>query len=148
MPSSPLLINETYTKVCKTCDVCKPLLCFYKSSTGKMGRHARCKQCMRPRMNKQVRDRPAAIKTQAWRRKKLLRKYKLRWSEYQAMLKACHHRCTICGREAVIVVDHDHDTGKVRGLLCNHCNVGLGFFRNSPALLRQAMHYLLTHSHL
>jgi hypothetical protein len=142
----PTLINETYTKICYVCDICKPLHCFYASKSGKNGRHAVCIQCMRASMNKQARNRPASSKAYAWRRKRLLRKYGLHWSEYQALLTAQHHRCAICGRDAVLGVDHDHNTGQVRGLLCNSCNVGIGHFRDSPALLLAASRYLLTQS--
>ena len=48
----------------------------------------------------------------------------------------------ICGDEGQLVVDHDHQTGKVRGMLCNHCNRGLGHFRDSPMLLEFAAQYL------
>ena len=50
--------------------------------------------------------------------------------------------CVICGDEGQLVVDHDHFTNKVRGLLCNHCNRGLGHFRDSPMLLEFAAQYL------
>jgi hypothetical protein len=50
--------------------------------------------------------------------------------------------CTICGKEERLVVDHDHETGKVRGLLCNHCNRGLGHFRDNIEFLEDAIKYL------
>ncbi len=39
-------------------------------------------------------------------------------------------------------VDHDHETGKPRGLLCSQCNFGVGNFRNNPEWLDRAIHYL------
>lgn len=50
--------------------------------------------------------------------------------------------CVICGDAGQLVVDHDHSTGKVRGMLCNHCNRGLGHFRDDPTLLEFAAQYL------
>ena len=50
--------------------------------------------------------------------------------------------CVICGDSGPLVVDHDHLTNKVRGMLCNHCNRGLGHFRDSPMLLEFAAQYL------
>ena len=51
--------------------------------------------------------------------------------------------CVICGSNEPLVVDHDHTTGKIRGMLCNHCNRGLGHFRDDPYLLEFARMYLL-----
>jgi hypothetical protein len=51
--------------------------------------------------------------------------------------------CTVCGSEEKLVVDHDHRTNKIRGLLCNHCNRGLGHFKDDPDLLEYARIYLL-----
>ena len=59
-----------------------------------------------------------------------------------AKLKAEVTQCVICGAEEKLVVDHDHKTGKIRGLLCNHCNRGLGHFRDDPTLLEFAAQYL------
>ena len=57
-------------------------------------------------------------------------------------LKATVTQCVICGSEEPLVVDHDHVTGQVRGMLCNHCNRGLGHFRDDPTLLEFAAQYL------
>ena len=51
--------------------------------------------------------------------------------------------CTICGEEDNLVVDHDHKTNKIRGLLCNKCNKGLGLFKDDPDLLEFARIYVL-----
>lgn len=57
-------------------------------------------------------------------------------------LKVSTKECVICGSEEKLVVDHDHKTGAVRGMLCNHCNRGLGHFRDDPLLLEFAAQYL------
>lgn len=57
-------------------------------------------------------------------------------------IKAEVTQCVICGKQEKLVVDHDHKTGKVRGMLCNHCNRGLGHFRDDPMLLEFAAQYL------
>ena len=51
--------------------------------------------------------------------------------------------CTICGSNSDLVVDHDHKTNKIRGMLCNRCNQGLGQFKDDPMLLEMARIYLL-----
>jgi hypothetical protein len=53
--------------------------------------------------------------------------------------------CNICGSEEVLRLDHCHESGKFRGVLCNQCNVGLGSFRDSPERMQLAINYLLTH---
>ena len=57
-------------------------------------------------------------------------------------LKTSVTECVICGAAETLVVDHDHATGKIRGMLCNHCNRGLGHFRDDPTLLEFAAQYL------
>lgn len=63
--------------------------------------------------------------------------------ELSKMLDNTKH-CTICGSREKLVVDHDHTTNKIRGMLCNHCNRGLGHFRDDPDLLEFARIYLLS----
>lgn len=55
--------------------------------------------------------------------------------------------CDICGtdetrKSKAHAVDHDHSTGYIRGLLCVNCNMGLGYFKDSPGLLIQAANYI------
>lgn len=50
--------------------------------------------------------------------------------------------CQICGAAVALVIDHCHDTGAVRGLICSPCNVGVGMFRDDPSLMRKAIAYL------
>ena len=54
--------------------------------------------------------------------------------------------CVICGSTEELVVDHCHKTNVVRGMLCNHCNRGLGHFKDDPELLEFARIYLLGYS--
>ena len=58
-------------------------------------------------------------------------------------LKNSTKECVICGDTSTLVVDHDHKSGEIRGILCNHCNRGLGHFRDNPDLLEFARMYLL-----
>ncbi len=53
-------------------------------------------------------------------------------------------KCAICGIEGGLSlwIDHDHITGKVRGPLCRVCNLGLGMFKENPALLKRALEYI------
>lgn len=81
-----------------------------------------------------------------------LNKYGMTLEEYEAMVTLSHGQCSICRRDMLGVgcgkmcIDHDHKTGKVRGLLCNECNVGLGQFRDNIECLLSAIEYLRRHS--
>lgn len=85
-----------------------------------------------------------------WARKSTLkRKYGLSLPEFQAMLDAQSNTCAICyeaftsiGGLCQPVVDHDHDTNAVRGLLCDRCNHALGHLRDNPEIARRAGLYL------
>jgi len=61
-------------------------------------------------------------------------------------LLASVNQCVICGKQEALVVDHDHVTGKIRGLLCNKCNMGIGLLQDDPMLLEFARIYLLANS--
>lgn len=84
---------------------------------------------------------------QAWKQKagysQRVREKKLTPARFEAKQKTFAGRCAICGLPEK-AIDHNHATGEVRGLLCGSCNTGLGFFRDSPKLLRKAAEYLKT----
>jgi len=70
--------------------------------------------------------------------------YKLDYETYQRMLVAQNFVCALCGQTNQhgkrLAVDHDHETGKIRGLLCTHCNITLG--RQNPGWFMKAVSYL------
>ena len=88
-------------------------------------------------------------KAAADRRSHLKRKFGLTVEQYDEMLAAQGGGCAICGRpprdDISLHVDHDHDTGQVRGLVCFRCNNALGDFNESQALLVSAAEYLDRH---
>lgn len=75
--------------------------------------------------------------------------YGLTLSEYNAMFTAQDGKCKLClgisadGRR--LSVDHCHSTGKVRGLLCNSCNLALGMFKDNTSVLERAIDYVRRH---
>jgi hypothetical protein len=73
------------------------------------------------------------------------RKYKLTRRELSALREAQQDGCGICGAPGPEHLDHDHATGKLRKLLCQRCNQGLGLFRDEPYLLQVAALYVQGH---
>lgn len=81
---------------------------------------------------------------QRWRQ--IQHRYGLNMRQYKTLLELQDNRCAICRQEeqkrSHLSVDHDHATGKVRGLLCDDCNNMLGRAKDNPDVLRQAALYL------
>ena len=95
------------------------------------------------------------------KKEKLQKLYGLTIEQVEAMKVAQNNKCAICGNDFIALtpqhprgktttcsVDHDHATGKVRELLCNHCNIGLGHFNDDPAIVQRAAAYLVKHTPL
>ena len=119
-------MNPTATaasRVCKECKEEKTAEHFHKTKQTKSGLYPYCKPC------RHVYDKYNKIK----------RNYGLSKDEYESM-QTTH--CPICGSEAPLVVDHDHSTLKVRGLICNPCNLLLGHARDNIETLKNAIKYL------
>jgi hypothetical protein len=83
-----------------------------------------------------------------------IRRYGITLEQYQEMLARQAGLCTLCGEppdpdgikaSSRLHVDHDHVTGAVRELLCNRCNMGVGYFRDDPDLLHAAAEYIERH---
>lgn len=85
------------------------------------------------------------------RKSQRLKKYGITHAEFEDMMTAQGGKCAICGhqdtenRNFFPVVDHCHNSGKVRGLLCMNCNQGIGKFKDEPERLRRAAEYILNH---
>jgi hypothetical protein len=129
------------TKVCTNCLQSKPLSAFPRNPQLRDGRNSWCTDCCSSAKREQRRRNP--VRTRILQR---ANRWGLEWSSIQRAFDAQGQRCAICGEPAVapdeLVVDHNHATGEVRGLLCNGCNRGLGYFNDSPKALRRAATYL------
>lgn len=120
------------SQTCRSCGESKPLTDFsFRKDSGKY--RPTCKAC-------RSRERQALH-------------YGISVGDIQSLIEEAGNRCMICNTHAgdvphsafnhnPLVVDHDHGTGKVRGLLCPTCNAGLGHFKDSPKLLASAIAYL------
>jgi len=144
-------------RTCRTCHEEKPLEeSFYRTPKGVDGFFSTCKKCHNQRVSTRRRERtredPAAA-TARNRRTSLRQLYGITPEDFDRMMEDQGGVCRICGNAqeggnqnaAKLHVDHCHETGKVRGLLCTCCNTALGKFRDDPALLRAAADYLERH---
>ena len=77
------------------------------------------------------------------RRRHLKQAYNLSLEEYESIHELQDGRCAICKTDQKLYVDHCHDSGAIRGLLCNKCNSALGFLNDDPYLLLNGYNYLV-----
>lgn len=135
--------NNTTHKVCSKCGVRKERSEYHKDSSRNDGITAYCKECKLKINNNWRINNPEEMKQSQRRTKRKLR-YGILPHEYDQLLIDQDNKCAICrspiGYESA--VDHDHETGKVRGLLCGSCNKGLGFFKDNIGSLKAAAKYL------
>jgi hypothetical protein len=109
-------------------------------------RSRQCKECAHARQAERIveRRRTGALPTRADR---LRREYGLTPEQVQVMREEQNDSCAICGLAfgERLHIDHCHETGHVRALLCHNCNLGLGHFRDDPELMQKAIRYVLDH---
>lgn len=117
-------------KICRTCHHEKPAHEFHRQTRSADGRQESCISCNK----RQARERE-------WQKKGI----KITFAEYERMVVAQGGGCAICARKPEgrdLNVDHDPQTGAVRGLLCGPCDAGLDAFGNDTTRLSRACSYI------
>lgn len=156
---------------CTKCGKEKPVTEFYADSSRPSGKHHWCKKCcveysreyrtknhtvllenarkhytehkeeVRVRRSKRYANNPSV-----YREAKLKREFGITLEEYDSVLQNQGGVCAICGKvpseSKPLGVDHNHETGKVRGLLCDNCNLILGLAHDNSDILSKAAIYL------
>ena len=128
--------GEFSHKICLNCGLLKPLEDFEKNQRAKgdrIVRRPRCQPCFDIDSGKKMPDR-------------VRKEYRAKHGPSKGDLWQCQicQKYSIADVNARIIVDHDQETGRPRGLLCDSCNTGLGRFKNGEDFLANAIEYLKT----
>jgi hypothetical protein len=99
-------------KTCRKCGISKPTADFYRQKTSSDGLGSYCKECQ-------------SEYGKVWRASNPGHKYGLSNADYEVLFQRQGGKCALCKETARLEVDHDHETGRVRGLLCHSCNVSI-----------------------
>lgn len=144
---SPLNMDEgdlyTGTRICRACNERLPMSEFYWAVKDKI-RVRKCQKCCGERQRERKSERKDIYREQGFARS-LRVKYGLTVHEWERLLQSQNEQCPICHKALSrknTHVDHDHKTGKIRGLLCFECNTGIGKFHDDIDRLRAAISYL------
>lgn len=126
------------TKKCRLCKTIKPVSEFPARKQAKDKLRNECRKCINKVRDKKVKKNYSYIYN-----------YGIDQDDYNKLLEDQKGKCKICSiklsgtsRHNKLCVDHDHSTGKVRGLLCHKCNTGLGLLGDSIENLEKAVEYL------
>lgn len=142
------------TLTCIDCGIEKSITEFWKKGTprtdGTYAYRADCRECGTYKRLHNYHHEGGKEKQKKRSFKNNLKKYGITPENYQELFKQQEGKCAICSSSEVSVarrsynlfVDHDHKTGKVRGLLCHHCNTGLGHYKDNTETLQKAIEYL------
>lgn len=146
------------SKMCKICGESKSIEDnFYVYPSGVVNSY--CRPCSKEydknrtrtysTVNLSEEQRLAKLEKKAFNAKK--HRYGLTQDEFIAKWEEQDRKCAVCGIEVVLrkdyggevaCIDHDHITGKVRGILCGHCNRAAGFLKDDPDLMRKLAEYI------
>lgn len=138
------------TKVCTMCGESKPLSVFRtRGGTQNHLHKSRCNSCLRIEHRRWADKNPDKIreykKKYSWTLAKRCARRGISPGKLVAALEHQKYCCAICLIKISIAnsaIDHNHDTGDFRGVLCTQCNLALGMFKDSPNVLRSALSYL------
>lgn len=146
--STHIFINGNELKVCPKCDAAKFLSEFSRSSKEVDGLHSWCRTCNNQYQREKYANTPVDVRRAKYeaskdrlRKNRLMTRYGISQEDFNNMFDSQEGVCPICNGE-ISVVDHDHKTGLVRGLLCRSCNAGLGLFKDDTSNLANAIAYL------
>ena len=131
--------NQRY---CPSCQQVLPIKEFVRNRSTTSGIGSYCRPCQAKKSDESLKRVHGSA-----RHYHLKRRYGLGADDVLAMLEAQDSACLVCRRQLTVGdshVDHDHETGSVRGILCFGCNGGLGQFGDDPEVLVRAARYLLT----
>lgn len=135
--------------VCPKCDQMKESCFFHQNSSRTKGKSVYCIDCRAKYNKKWTKDnkdkRIAKIRGNALKKFWPTLTGKQALDEYNKLFELANNKCQICGTnkgQRRLAVDHCHNTGKVRGLLCGLCNTSLGGFSDNKELLQKAIAYL------
>lgn len=141
--AQPIPLGE---KTCKVCGQSKSFADFAVHGGCRDGFRPDCKQCTAKYQKTQRKNYRGPIS----RRYTLKKNFGITEQQYADMLASQNGKCAICGLKKsstkisnFLSVDHDHETGAIRGLLCAPCNTGIGMLKDNPSLLQKGIDYLL-----
>jgi hypothetical protein len=131
-------------KVCSKCNIEKTFSEFNKDKTKQDGFRTICKKCRVASSASYYSENTGTIRQKVkeyWLRSR----YGMEMKDLEALLASQGYCCPICKEKIKnsYHIDHNHDTGEVRGLLCGCCNRGLGIFKDSPSRIQNAFQYLI-----
>ena len=132
-------------KLCKTCRVAQPIINFVKSTYVKTGYRSICKSCFNAYYRKRRVEKYDLVRSyekKFHKQRRLKFEYNLTEAQFEELKQKFDNRCAICNSTQKLVIDHNHTSGKVRGLLCSKCNLGLGHFKDDISNLKEAIKYL------
>lgn len=141
--------------ICSKCKNPKDLSCFSLDNRKKLGHRKTCRPCAAIQFKK-YRERnyeQLKIKVNTYKQTYKLQEYNLSPIDYQNLIDKQSNKCAICHQPEKIpkiaggpirnlAIDHDHSTGKVRGLLCYRCNVSLGLLGENLTILTNMISYI------